>query len=424
MLQFSKITFVVLLLNGVLFAEYYGYLQIAEVPTNPRISAMGSAGTALSGGGFSSYNPASPAFAEVPFLSLEYGNQPGDFSKSKIETSWMFPRWFAGASLVVHTTDWQMANEQGVGGMSSYQSLLATLTGGYIWGRFAAGNSLNFLQERVGDQTWHAFTYSPGILFQLVPNSITIGASLSHYLRFDTTGSPWYKTPMVWYRAARGFPRYARAGIAWRDTVERWTLPFTMVCDFVYSDVYEKFMVPLGAEVWVLPSLAARAGLYINHPTEIVHFGVGIRLNFIEFDFDYGISQLVSDATPEAKWMFGLTYSLQKKKPAPVPVQKPKKADSTAIPMPDIREPIEVVPVLQPVTDSVKIHVPKAETSANTALDISAIPPDSSSIIPSSSGTTVSPGTGTSSQPAPPAPAVLPKDSLSFPSGVRDTVKK
>jgi len=414
MLQFSKITFVVLLLNSVLFAEYYGYFQIAEVPTNPRISAMGSAGTALSGGGFSSYNPASPAFAEVPFLSLEYGSQPGDFSKSKIETSWMFPRWFAGASLVVHTTDWQMANEQGVGGMSSYQSLLATLTGGYIWGRFAAGSSINFLQERIGDQAWHAFTYSPGILFQLVPNSITIGASLSHYLRFDTTGSPWYKTPMVWYRSAKGFPRYARAGIAWCDTVERWTLPFTAVCDFVYSDVYEKFMVPLGAEVWVLPSLAARAGLYINHPTEIAHFGVGIRLNFIEFDFDYGISQLISDATPEAKWMFGLTYLLQKK--------KPKAIDSTNI-TPKASEPAKVAPPLQPATDSARIHevhASKPDTSAKTGRDTLSIKVDSSSIIPSSSGSSVSP----SPQPAAPSSAVLPKDSLSFPSGVRDTVKK
>lgn len=401
---------VMTLTGSTLFAEYYGYFQIAEEPTNPRISAMGSAGTALSGPGFSSYNPASPAFAEVPFLSLEYGSQPGNYSKSKVETSWMFPRWFAGASLVVHTTDWQMANEQGVGGMSSYQSLLATMTGGYVYGRFAAGSSFNLFQERIGEQSWHAFTWCPGVLFQLVPNSITIGASLLHYLRFDTTGSPWYTTPVVWYRSARGYPRYARAGIAWRDTVQRWALPFTAACDFVYSDVYERFMVPLGVEAWVLPSLAVRAGVHINHPTEIVHFGVGIRLNFIEFDFDYGISQLVSDASPEAKWLFGLTYSFQKKKQAPVVLR------------PGASEPVKAPPLIQPAVDSAKIHNVHASTpdsSAKTGSDTSAVRPDTASIVPASSGSTVSPP-----QPAVPAPAILPKDTISIPSGVRDTVKK
>jgi hypothetical protein len=422
--KFSATMFFCMVLNGTLFAQYYGYFQMSEEPTTPRIAAMGSAGTALSGGGFGCYNPASPAFAEAPFLSIEYGSQPGDLSKSKIETAWMFSRWFVGASLLVHTNDFNVTTERTDettmnAASSSDQSMLATVTGGYVWGRFAAGSSINFLQERIGDQAWHAFTYCPGIQFQLVPNSITIGASMLHYLRIDTTGSPWYKTPAVWYRSARGFPRYARAGIAWRDTVRRWALPFTAACDFVYSDVYERFMVPLGVEAWILPSIAARAGVNINHPSEIVHFGVGIRwssveVGSLEFDFDYGLSQPVSSADLETKWMFGLTYSIYKKKkqtaaPSAVP-RKPmplqiETDDSTAAARPKPPEPVIIVPVLPSVADSAKSHASKPDTASKKLPEPAPVVPDSltkgsikaAPIRPDSSSN-----------------AVFPEDSLSF----------
>jgi hypothetical protein len=424
--MFLRVILTIALSSSTLFAGYYGLFQIAEVPTTPRVSAMGGAGTALAGGGFGVYNPATPAFADAPFLSCEFGREPGELSKAGIESSWMFPRWFAGASLQVRSADFFNTNERTDEttmnvSLSSDQIMQATITGGYIVGRLAASSSINFFQERIGDQSWHAFTFSPGVLFQLVPNTITIGASLSHYLRLDTAGSPWYTTPVAWYRSARGFPRYARAGLAWRDTVRRWTMPFTAACDFIYSDVYERFMTPLGAEVWILPSLAARAGVCINHPADIVHFGVGIQLQNMRFDFDYGISHAVSDV--EAKWLFGLTYSLQKKKPAPIPVQKPKKADSRAVPVPDIREPTAAVPVLLPVTDSVKNTVLKADTSVNPGPDASARSPDTSSIVPASSGNSISPHAGTTPQPGVPAPVVFPKDTISFPSGVKDTSK-
>lgn len=274
-----------------LFAEY-GTFQIAEEPTNPRLAAMGSAGTAMSGNGFACYNPASPAFADAPFLTIEYGSEPDGLSKSMIASSWMFPKWFAGASLVTRTTDWQTANEQGVGTLMSYQSTLATVNGGFIIGRFASGHTINLINERIGDMNYSVITYCPGVMFKLVPERITIGASLLHYLRVDTFGGQWYKAPSVWYRSARGYlPRYARAGVTWSDTLRRWSLPFIAACDFVYSDVYERFMAPLGVEAWLLPSIAVRTGVCINHPTQKVHFGVGIRWNSLECDFDYGITQ-------------------------------------------------------------------------------------------------------------------------------------
>ena len=428
--------FFCMVLNGTLFAAYYGYFQIAEEPTTPRIAAMGSAGTALSGGGFGCYNPASPAFAEAPFLSIEYGSQPGDLSKSKIETSWMFPRWFVGVSLLSHSNDFYVTNGNGTtdettmnAASSSDQTILATVTGGYVWGRFAAGSSINFLQEHLYDQTWHALTYCPGFQFQLVPNSITIGGSMLHYLRLDTAAGPWYKTPVVWYRSARGFPRYARAGIAWCDTVRRWALPFTAACDFVYSDVYERFMVPLGVEAWVLPSIAARAGVNINHPSEIVHFGVGIRwssfdVGSIEFDFDYGLTQAVSSADLETKWMFGLTYSIFKKKKQtaapsavpgkPMPLQI-KTVDSAAIARPKAPEPVIIVPVLPSVTDSAKGPASKPDTVSKSGPVPAPALPDSltKGIIKTSP---VRPDSSSN--------AVSPEDSILLPVEVQDTVKK
>jgi hypothetical protein len=396
--HFSKAALFLLLSITALFAEYYGLFQVAEVPTTPRVSAMGGAGTALAGGGFGVYNPATPAFADAPFLSFEFGREPGELSKARIESSWMFPRWFAGASLQVRSADFFTTSEQTdettmFRAPSSNQAMQATITGGYIFGRLAASSSINFFQEMIGDQSWHAFTWCQGVLYELVPNSITLGASLSNYLRLDTAGSPWYTTPVAWYRSARGFPRYARAGVAWRDTVRRWALPFTAACDFVYSDVYQRLMTPLGAEVWILPSLAARAGVCINHPSDIVHFGVGIQLQNMRFDFDYGISHAVSDV--EAKWMFGLTYSLKKKK-IEAPVHS-RRENPPAVAPPKVPEPVREVPLPQPASDTSGVPVSDSNTTARAPL----VPPDSAAISPASPG-----------------------DSLLLPAGVRDTVTR
>jgi hypothetical protein len=389
---------------GAACAGSYGFFQIAEIPAVPRTSSMGGAGVALAGGGFGVYNPASPAFAEAPFLSLEFGSEPGDLSKARIESSWMFPKWFAGASLQVRSTGFFITNERTdettmQNAPAFDQALLATATGGYIFGRLAAGGSFNFFQERIGDQLWHALTFSPGVLFELVPNSITLGASLSHYLRVDTTVSPWYKTPLIWYRSAKGYPRYARAGVAWRDTVRRWALPFTTACDFMYSDVYERLMIPIGAEVWMLPSLAARAGVCINHPADIVHFGIGLRMQNLRFDVDYGVFRAVFDN--EAKWLFGFSYQIKSKKES-ASVQKKREEPAPTLPQ-QIPEPVKAAHVPETAGDSSGVTVPPKDTTAA----VPEIAADS----------TRSPQTSV-------PPSAQPPDSLLSPAGVRDTVAR
>jgi len=290
-----------------------GRLQIADEPTTPRLSAMGGVGTAIPGGGFAFYNAASPAFAELPFISVEYGSLPGDdntgdLTKGKLEAAWMFKKWFAGVSLTTWSTEYLTSTEQGIGPAASWQLLQASLTGGFKIGRFAMGNCFDFYQDRMGDVVNdQAVTYSPGFLFQIVPGKVTLGGSLRNYVRLDTSLARF-----AWFGGAISLPRYVRAGAAWTDTLKSAAMPFTASADIVYSAVYQRFMMPVGIEAWILPCLAARLGVPIHDPSNIVHFGVGLRINSITCDFDYGVTQpaLIPGASLEQKWLLGLSYAL------------------------------------------------------------------------------------------------------------------
>jgi hypothetical protein len=325
-----------------------GRFQIADEPTTPRLGAMGGVGAAIPGGGFSFYNAASPAFADRPFISVEYGSLPGsddgtgDLAKSKIEAGWMSKKWFAGASLTNWSTDFLTASEQGIGSSASWQLLQASLTGGFKIGRFAMGNCFDFYQDYMADQIDdQAFTYSPGFLFQLVPGKVTLGGSMRNYVRLDTTLAKF-----AWFGGAISLPRYVRAGAAWTDTLKCASMPFTAAADLLYSEVYKRLTMPVGVEVWVLPCLAARLGVPIHDQSDLVHFGVGVRINSITCDFDYGLTQpgLIPGASIEQKWLLALSYSLpashaeERKGNAPASPAKASKtgatADSSAVTVP------------------------------------------------------------------------------------------
>ncbi len=322
-----------------------GRLQIADEPTTPRLSAMGGAGTAIPGGGFGFYNAASPAFADQPFISVEYGGLPGsddatgDLTRSKLEAAWMNRKWFAGVSISNWSTDFLTATEQGIGPSASYQLLQASLLGGFKIGRFAMGNCFDFYQDELADQIIDkAFTWSPGFLYQLVPGKVTLGGSMRNYVRLDTALAGF-----AWFGGAISLPRYVRAGAAWTDTLKGASMPFTAAADLVYSEVYRRLTMPVGFELWVLPCFAARLGVPINNQTDLVHFGVGLRINSITCDFDYGLTQpgQITGESIEQKWLLSLSYSLPSSprndtyKPgsrtsAPIPAANPKAAPDTA----------------------------------------------------------------------------------------------
>jgi hypothetical protein len=333
-------------------AEEYPHFFFAEEPVNPRNTAMGCTGAALDGGGFSFYNPASIAFAKSPFIGMEFGQQGGGLSKSLIETAWMFQSWFVGAVMPVQSTDWQIANEQDMGAMSSNQMFGPTIAGGYHYGPFATGHAIMLLNERIGDYAIHAVTYSTGVIYRIIPGSLAAGASAYHYLRFDPFRSSRTGIPRGWYQSAKGLPRMVRAGVAWSDTVIE--IPYTVAADIVFRDVVSddpdykdstrRFMAPIGIEAWILPWIAARIGKRFNHPGDLLHIGCGLRWSSLAFNFDYALDRPPAPgADLEPKWLFGLTYSLKSPvaakeaehqrsstdikpaevKQAPIPVEKP-----------------------------------------------------------------------------------------------------
>jgi hypothetical protein len=319
--------------------EEYPRFFFAEEPINPRTTAMGCAGAALDGGGFSFYNPASIALAGSPFVGMEFGQQGGGLSKSLIETAWMFPSWFVGIAMPVQSNDWQIGTEQEMGAISSNQMFGPTIAGGYLRGPFALGGAIMALNERIGDFAMHAVTFNTGVTWRIIPGSLTAGASAYHFIRFDTLRTPWTKIPRGWYRSAKGLPRMVRAGVAWNDTVSS-GIPYTVAADLLYRDIDGRLIVPIGIEAWVLPSIAVRMGKKLfDRRGDLLHMGCGLRWSSLAFNFDYALDRPpVSGADLEPKWLFGLTYSvkspaairieeqktpLAEEKQAPAPVEKP-----------------------------------------------------------------------------------------------------
>jgi hypothetical protein len=130
---------------------------------------------------------------------------------------------------------------------------------------------------------------------------------MRNYVRLDTSLANF-----AWFGGAISLPRYVRAGAAWTDTIKAASMPFTAAADLVYSEVYKRLTVPVGFELWVLPCFAARLGVPIHDQSDLVHFGVGVRVRSITCDFDYGLSQpgLIPGASIEQKWLLALSYSL------------------------------------------------------------------------------------------------------------------
>jgi hypothetical protein len=203
------------------------------------------------------------------------------------------------------------------------------------------GNCFDFYQDELADEVIdRAFTWSPGFLFSLIPGKVTLGGSVRNYVRLDTS-----LVPFAWFGGAISLPRYVRAGAAWTDTIKGTSMPFTAAADLVYSEVYKRLTMPVGFEIWVLPCFAARLGVPIHNQTDLVHFGVGLRINSITCDFDYGLTKpgQIPGESLEQKWLLALSYALPAAAPkndtyktgrsrttAVVPAAIPKGAPDTA----------------------------------------------------------------------------------------------
>ena len=254
-----------------------------EEPINPHFIAMGTAGTAQKGKGFSYYNPAIPFLVKRSYLAVEYGQHPkADFRHPQLEGVLFLERWFFGLSFnnasiedIYETNFW--GNLPFYDASFSQQFINMSLNVGFSqWSDFAFALCLNGTQDRIHDEYAYAFSFSAGAVYVPIPEHLTVGLSILYLgtstpMLGDDSKGAWGK--------GESLPVNSRLGVAWSDSVRQ--MPYTVAFDIVYRNVRDKsdefkkhisdrFTFPLGAEIWVLPPLAVRVGKRINMPTEII----------------------------------------------------------------------------------------------------------------------------------------------------------
>ena len=299
---------------------YFGTL---EEPVSTRVMGMGSAGTALGGGGLAFYNPAFLSLKSVPYVNMEFAKLASDLGRGFIETGWVFEKWFIGGAFQSQSIDFQYADEKGIkDAYGSEQGTMGSIATGFRKGMFSLGASVNGLHSRIGEYSIYGWSLSGGALYTLIPGKLDIGVAYLHGYGQNTHYSD---TTNTFYHEQ--LPSTGRAGVAWNDSIGKF--PYTVSADIVYSSNYETVMVPLGVELWLLPSFAVRAGKRINFDTDLFSMGVGVRWENMQFDAAFVPVRLVSDAS--IKWSMGLTYNLPsfaRKKQA---TQEPETPQNTLI---------------------------------------------------------------------------------------------
>ncbi len=291
-----------LLTGNTLAAEaYYGFV---EEPINSRTSAMGSAGTALiNGGGFSFFNPALPSLNR-PYVSFEFGKLYEDLGRGQVELSTNFSRWFLGASFQSQSVEFPYADERGPkGAYGSDQGLMATLSVGFKRERLALGLAANGIHERIANDYSYGLTGSAGAIYNVIPEKLIAGVAILHFYGRNTG---FIDTLDNRFRHDE-LPVNARAGVSWTDSIKG-KIPYTVSTDIAYSFNYEKLMVPVGLEAWVLPVLALRLGKRINHPTDVLTLGIGLKL--ANLNYDVAFIPVRHERDMEMKWTMSLTYEL------------------------------------------------------------------------------------------------------------------
>ncbi|HAJ80101.1 MAG TPA: hypothetical protein DCO75_10050, partial [Fibrobacteres bacterium] len=352
--------------------------QFLEEPTTPRLIAMGNAGTAMQGSGFSYYNPAQPFFSDNNMVTIGYSPLPGDLTTFFGEASWYIQKMFAGVHISnfsikdIYSSDKTGVNYN-ISGSSA--STIVSLDMGYKGELLGLGLNVNGMQDRILTMTAYAVSVSAGAAYWLVPKKLSIGVAV---LNIGTsTGYNYYDDNLG---DGERLPRSGRVGAAYCDTLEN--MPFSVACDVVYRDVGNKLhsvkdavpriTVPLGIEVWPIQYAAIRVGKRINFETEIISFGAALRFNPLTMDMSFVITDLEGDV--EVKPTIALTYM-------PSLSHKNKELDKTPA------NQINIVPLSpameksqKPIQDSAVI---KPENNEVKPPDIKS-KPDSSAINPDS----------------------------------------
>jgi len=301
-----------------------GFLM-AEEPVGPRNTAMGSAGTALSGSGFRYYNPAQPFFSAQPYANAEFGQIPGGVFRGGFESAMLFPEWFTAISFHTSSVDFETRDERGFGSTASSSTTFGALSLGYIRDdNLALAVSVSMLDDRIWvSSNYSAVAISAGVGYKMLDGKLNLGAAWLN-------GAAWSRgfgdgsDANVWHDGR--VPMFARAGAAWSDTVG--PFPYTVAADVAYRDEDGTFSLPVGAEVQILPYINLRIGKRVGWESEILSLGIGFNLDRIAFDAAFVPTVFVDEY--EIKWNMGFTYNMgRKRKPAAAtepakPVESPK----------------------------------------------------------------------------------------------------
>ncbi len=340
----KKICFFAALLPAVFFRafgqseeESMAGFQFLDFLASPRQVAMGHAGTALAGSGFASYNPASPALSDRPYLNLGYAPLPSENTIAFCEGAWTFLNMFAAAAVTnqfiggIIPADYRNGPDYNVPG--SYDGTMVSLCFGYRGEALGLGLCLNGLQERIVSYAGYGISVSAGLTYRLIPQKLTLGAAV--FQLGSTTGD---LDETRYFGGGAPLPRSGRAGAAYSDTLLK--VAYTVAADIVYRDVgnkltsasqfFDRVSVPIGIEAWPTKYIAVRIGKRFNWETDVLSFGAGLRFAMLSFDMSCDVTSLVSDI--EFNPYFALTYTLPPPRPKAASVKNSPQKPPAAVP--------------------------------------------------------------------------------------------
>jgi hypothetical protein len=365
--------------------------KFLDEPSSPRQVAMGCAGTAMPGTGFSFYNPSQPVLTGRPNLSVGYAPLPADYTLAFFEAVWVLPRLFFGASFtnssvtgIIPTTGYN--DEPNYNTPASADGSSFSLLAGYKKERASAGIAVNLLQDRIVNSTAYGLSISAGAIYRLIPDKLTLGLAGFHV---GTTTGYLTEDKKLFANQGEPLPKSLRLGASYRDTM--YSVPFTVAGDLVYravgnvSSTSDRLTVPIGVELWPTAFAAFRMGKRFNFETEVFNFGAGFLFSPLSLDMSFVISKLVSDV--EVKSLFSVTYTLRPPKSAPAQAGKPEQQQPTVKQAPESRDTVQAPAA--PATDSSARTVDSLSHTGAKATEKPVAPAvDSTIILPGASDST------------------------------------